>query len=88
MSNGFLDLLRERRDDYKAWVPVYCVAVHEYVYFNMQGFGHLRFKIDNTPRNPKEAMYNCDIHHHTRIVCHHKYLLFLLNLDLLPMLSV
>ena len=23
----------------------------------MQGFNHLRFNTDNTPRNPKEAMY-------------------------------
>jgi len=57
MQNGFLELLEERRNDYKTWVPVYCVAVHDYVFFNMQGFNHLRFKIDNTPRNPKESMY-------------------------------
>lgn len=57
MPNGFLDLLNERRDDYKAWVPVYCAAIREYVFFNMRGFNHLRFKITNTPRNPKEAMY-------------------------------
>lgn len=57
MSKKFLDLLRERRDDYKTWVPVYSIAVREYVYFTMQGFNHLRFKITNTPRNPKEAMY-------------------------------
>ncbi len=57
MAKRFLSLLNERRDDYKKWLPIYCIAVREYIYFNMQGFNHLRFKIDNTPRNPKEAMY-------------------------------
>ncbi len=57
MPNNFKKLLDERRDDYKTWVPVYCPAIREYVVFNAQGFNHLRFKIDNTPRNPKEAMY-------------------------------
>lgn len=70
MPNVFLDLLHERRDDYKAWVPVYCVAVHEYVYFNMQGFSHLRFKINNTPRNPKEAMYKLGLLPLVRPVIH------------------
>lgn len=57
MSNGFLDLLEKRRNDYRTWVPVYCQAVRECIFFNTQGFNHLRFKIDNTPRKPQEAMY-------------------------------
>ena len=55
--NKFLDLLNERRDDYKTWVPVYSSAIREYVFFNMVGFNHLRFKPNNTPRDPKVAMY-------------------------------
>ena len=36
---------------------MFCPALRQYVYFPMRGFNHLRFKTDNTPRNPKEAMY-------------------------------
>ena len=57
MGNGFRNLLDERREDYKTWVPIYCVAIRQYVFFNMQGFNHLRFKVNNTPRNPSKAMY-------------------------------
>ena len=57
MSNAFQKLLQDRLDDYKTWVPVYCVAIRDYVFFNMRGFNHLRFKTDNTPRKPSEAMY-------------------------------
>ena len=57
MSNAFRELLEERRMDYKTWVPVYCPALRNYIFFNMLGFNHLRFKIDGSPRNPKEAMY-------------------------------
>ena len=57
MEDAFQELLDKRRDEYKTWVPIYCVAIRDYVFFNMQGFNHLRFKVDNTPRNPSEAMY-------------------------------
>ncbi len=57
MGTNFQKLLTERREDYKTWVPIHCVAIRQYVFFNMQGFNHLRFKVDNTPRNPSEAMY-------------------------------
>ncbi len=70
MGNGFLNLLDERRDDYKTWVPVYSIAVREYVYFNMRGFSHLRFKINNTPRNPKETMYKLGLLPLVRPVIH------------------
>ena len=60
-SSTFIKLLNERRDDYKTWLPVYSVAIREYVFFNMQGFQHLRFKIDNSPRNPKESMYKLEL---------------------------
>lgn len=70
MGSGFLNLLDERRADYKTWVPVYCVAIRDYVFFNMQGFNHLRFKIDNTPRNPKEAMYKLGLLPLVRPVIH------------------
>jgi hypothetical protein len=53
----FQKLLKERREDYNTWVPVYCLALREHVFFNAMGFGHLRFKVDGTPRNPKEQMY-------------------------------
>lgn len=42
---------------FKTFTPMYCPALREYVIFTMAGFNHLRFKVDNTPRNPKEAMY-------------------------------
>ena len=57
MVSKFQQLLEKRRADFKTWVPIYCPALREYVFFSMRGFDHLRFKIDNTPRNPREAMY-------------------------------
>ena len=53
----FKKLLKEIRRDYDTWVPVYCPAIREYVFFSAAGFGHLRFNTDGTPRNPKEQMY-------------------------------
>ena len=57
MPDRFQKLLQERREYYSTWVPVYCSALQEYVFFNAMGFRHLRFKVDGTPRNPKEQMY-------------------------------
>lgn len=57
MPERFQILLKNRKTDYNAWTPVFCPAIRTYVTFNSQGFNHLRFKIDNTPRKPKEAMY-------------------------------
>lgn len=57
MENRFEKLLDSRRKDYKTWTPMYCPAIRQYIHFSMRGFNHLRFNIDNTPRNPKEAMY-------------------------------
>ena len=53
----FLELLQKRREEYKKLPPMFCPALRENTHFTMRGFNHLRFKIDNTPRNPKEAMY-------------------------------
>ncbi|MDO8518496.1 MAG: hypothetical protein Q7S26_04380 [bacterium] len=36
----------------------------------MQGFSHLRFKINNTPRKPKEAMYKLGLLPLVRPVIH------------------
>ncbi|OHA84402.1 MAG: hypothetical protein A2937_01530 [Candidatus Yonathbacteria bacterium RIFCSPLOWO2_01_FULL_47_33b] len=69
-ENKFQKLLEERKTDYGTWVPVFCPALREYVYFNAQGFNHLRFKIDNTPRNPKEAMYKLGLLPLVRSVIH------------------
>lgn len=69
-ETAFKRLLEKRRDDYKKWVPVHCLALQDYVFFNSQGFNHLRFKIDNTPRNPKEAMYKLGLLPLVRSVIH------------------
>lgn len=66
----FQKLLSERREDYKTWVPVFCPALREFIYFNMQGFNHLRFEINNTPRDPKEAMYKLGLLPLVRSVIH------------------
>lgn len=55
--NAFRNLLETRRGEYKSWGSSHCKALNQHVYFTMAGFNHLRFKIDNTPRNPREAMY-------------------------------
>lgn len=57
MPDGFQALLDNRKNYYKSLTPVFSPAIREYIVFNMHGFNHLRFRIDNTPRTPKEAMY-------------------------------
>ncbi len=56
-KNTFTEFLEKRRTDYKIWVPVYSSVLREHVYFNARGCNHLRFHINNTPRNPEEVMY-------------------------------
>ena len=56
-NQKFVALLHERKKEYKTWTPIHCPALRQYIHFNMRGFNHLRFKTDNTPRAPKEAMY-------------------------------
>lgn len=73
MQTGFVKLLEERKKDYATWVPVFCPAIREYVFFNSKGFNHLRFKIDNTPRNPKEAMYKLGLLPLVRSVIHSSF---------------
>ena len=50
-------LLDTRRKEYAGYTSVYCQCIREYVFFNSDGFSHLRFHVDGTPRNPKEQMY-------------------------------
>ncbi len=56
-ATTFLELLDQRRTDYKTWSPIYCPSLREYVHFPMPGFNHLRFKTNNTPRKPAEVKY-------------------------------
>ncbi len=56
-SNKFKELLDKRKSEYITWDKVFCKSLNKDVRFNMRGFNHLRFKTDNTPRHPKEAMY-------------------------------
>jgi hypothetical protein len=67
---AFSDLLQSRKEDYGTWVPVFCGAINDYVFFNAMGFNHLRFRTDNTPRNPKEAMYKLGLLPLVRTVIH------------------
>lgn len=57
MSDKFEDLLKKRRTEYKTFVSMYCNCLREHVIFNSDGFNHLRFHIDGTPRNSAEQMY-------------------------------
>ena len=57
MAKNFKEFLEQRKTEYKTWTPIYCQAVRNYIHFSMRGFNHLRFKINNTPRNPNEAKY-------------------------------
>lgn len=50
-------LFKKRRKEYKLFNRVYCPCLSQYINFNSDGFNHLRFKVDGTPRNPKEQMY-------------------------------
>ena len=60
MSSGpssFEIFVERYRKMYKTWTPVYCPALDTEVVFNSKGFKHLRFRVDGTPRNPKESIY-------------------------------
>lgn len=57
LEERYLKLFTDRKNEYKTWRPIYCLALRGYIHFNSQGFNHLRFKTNNTPRNKKEAMY-------------------------------
>ncbi len=70
-KDNFLDLLNKRREEYKTWIPMYCPAIRQYTSFTIRGFNHLRFNIDNTPRNPKEAMYKLGLLPLVRPVIYH-----------------
>ncbi|MEK7586668.1 MAG: hypothetical protein AAB453_02245 [Patescibacteria group bacterium] len=70
MGKKFRELLIERKSEYLKWIPIYCSAIRDYVFFNMQGFNHLRFEINNTPRHPKTAMYKMGLLPLVRPVIH------------------
>jgi hypothetical protein len=53
----YLQLLNGRRTEYKKYRPVYCACLREYVFFNANGFNHLRYHIDGRPRKPAAQMY-------------------------------
>lgn len=53
----FKELLQKRKLEYQNYSPVFCAALKEYIIFNSDGFNHLRFHIDGTPRKPTEQMY-------------------------------
>lgn len=69
-AHRYQTLFLRRKKDYQTWLPVYCPALREWVFFNMQGFNHLRFNTDNTPRNPKEAIYKLGLLPLVRPVIH------------------
>ncbi len=55
--SSFKELLDQRKQEYQSWNSMHCKTLNQHVHFTMAGFNHLRFKIDNTPRKPQEAMY-------------------------------
>jgi len=57
VNSKFKELLDKRRSEYKAYPPMFCQVLRDYVIFNSDGFMHLRFHIDGTPRKPEEQMY-------------------------------
>lgn len=57
LNKKYLELLEQRRTEYKSYSAPYCLALREYVSFNSDGFNHLRFRTDGTPRKPMEQMY-------------------------------
>ena len=57
LNNGYTQLLSRRREEYKKYLPVYCPCLKGDIVFTSDGFNHLRFRVDRTPRNPAEQMY-------------------------------
>jgi hypothetical protein len=57
LNNGYTQLLSRRREEYKKYSSVYCPCLKGDIVFTSDGFNHLRFHVDGTPRNPNEQMY-------------------------------
>lgn len=57
MKDKFKELLDKRRAEYKAYMPVFCPTLREYIHFTSDGFNHLRSKSNGKPRNETEQMY-------------------------------
>jgi len=57
MSIKYKKLLEQRRKEYKNYTPVFCPCLKEYIYFNSDGFIHLRFHANGIPRKRQERMY-------------------------------
>lgn len=56
-DSQFKKALDKNRLLYRSFEPVFSPVIQTKVHFSAPGFNHLRFKIDNTPRTPAEAVY-------------------------------
>jgi hypothetical protein len=54
MKKNFSKIVEERRSYYKSIVSVFCPILEETIYFTAEGFNHLLFKSNRTPRNLSE----------------------------------
>ena len=57
MNKKYIELITTRRNEYKNYAPAYCGTIRAYVFFNADGFNHLRFHTDGSPRKQDEQMY-------------------------------
>jgi len=53
----YIELLNVRREEYKNYIPPYCSVIRDYIFFNSEGFNHLRFRTDGSPRKESEQIY-------------------------------
>jgi len=59
--SDFHEYTERRHKEYKNFQPVFCKPLGSYVYFDSDGFRHLRFKTRYKIRPPAEQKYKLDL---------------------------
>lgn len=57
----FEKLLEKRKEEYRRLEKIYCPCLKDYVYFNSDGFIHLRHDAMGKPRNLNEQLYKLNL---------------------------
>ena len=58
---SYQSFVEQKRKEYKSYVPVFSPALREWVTFNAEGFGHLRFTPDGKAREQNEQIYKLNL---------------------------
>lgn len=60
-NENYKKLLEKRRREYKNCSSIFCPCIKEGINFNSEGFNHLQFKTNGTPRKQAERIYKLNL---------------------------